>query len=399
MFWNNLKHSGGVMALALMLGAILPGAAQALPADEPAKDPNYALANEIRAFGMQTFKLLEARDFAGVEKLFQPFLDAYAARKISAEDLALRFDPFTGMMEMEPELDGWIKAYPKSYAARLARGIYFVEEAWRKRGVKMGNKTSEAQFAGFRRYLQKSHDELTAALALYSRPVDSYRYLIRVDKGMSGDEARSLLDKALQLDPAALDPRLEYMYSIQPRWGGSVEEMEDFLQETLRSPMTAENKRHFQGKHYYELAQEARLAKDFRAGSEYFYQGYKATGEENALLFSAEIAIDADDPKLALMRLDELLRVFPKSSNGYDYRAKVYEYKFNDAEHAIPDYIKAADLGSSWSQNHMGWFYMKGIQVPVDFKKARHYLELAAAQGNQTAKENLVILSNLEKGR
>ena len=94
-----------------------------------------------------------------------------------------------------------------------------------------------------------------------------------------------------------------------------------------------------------------------------------------------------------------MLKALPKSANGYDYRAKVYEYKFNDAEHAIPDYIKAADLGSARSQNHIGWLYMKGINVPVNFKKARHYLELAARQDNRTARENLEILNRLEQGK
>jgi TPR repeat protein len=43
----------------------------------------------------------------------------------------------------------------------------------------------------------------------------------------------------------------------------------------------------------------------------------------------------------------------------------------------------------------MGWFYMMGINVPVDYAKAKHHLDLAAAQGNNTAKENLITLQSL----
>jgi TPR repeat protein len=43
----------------------------------------------------------------------------------------------------------------------------------------------------------------------------------------------------------------------------------------------------------------------------------------------------------------------------------------------------------------MGWFYMMGINVPVDYVKAKHQLDLAAAQGNITAKENLITLERL----
>jgi TPR repeat protein len=59
------------------------------------------------------------------------------------------------------------------------------------------------------------------------------------------------------------------------------------------------------------------------------------------------------------------------------------------------DYLAAADLGAQWSQNRMGWNYMMGINVPVNYAKAKHYLDLSAAQGNNTAKENLIILNKL----
>jgi len=398
MIRKHLMPGAAVMTLALLLSGVGPGIALAAPAEASANEPNYVLANEINAFALKTFKMLSAKDYAGVEKLFQPYLNAYAAKKISAEDLALRFDPFSGMTEMESEFDGWIAASPKSYAARLARGIYFVEEAWRKRGIRMGNLTSDEQTAGFRRYLKKSREELTASLSLYARPVDSYRYLIRVAKGLDGD-ARSLLDEALRLDPRAVEARLEYLDTITPRWGGSKEEMTRFLNESKQSQMTEAGKTQVAGRYWYALAQQARLEKDYHAGSGYFYQGYLATHEANALLFSAEIAVDAKDRDLAIVRMNELIKTFPKSAVGLEYRGKIYEWQFDDAEHAIPDYIAAADLGMSWSQNHIGWFYMKGIRVPVDLKKARHYLELAAAQGNQTAKENIVILNDMERGK
>lgn len=357
------------------------------------------LAEELNAFGQKTFQVLSARDYAGLEKIFNPYLVSYEKNKISEDELSMRFSVFSGMFDVESELDGWVQAYPTSYAARLAHGIYYVEEAWRKRGDLMGDRTSNKQFAGFNEYLKKSHAELTASLRLYARPVESYRYLIRVAKGQDGEEERQMLDLALRLDPAAVQPRLEYLDAVTPRWGGDEKQMAAVLKEGKQSRMSAHDKAQLEGRYYLAMAQDARLRKNYRAGSDYFYMGYKASGEENALLFSAEIAIDAEDPTLALDRLNELLKVFPKSANGYDYRAKVYEYKFNDMEHAVQDYVKAADLGSAWSQNHIGWFYMKGIKVPVDFKKARRYLELSANQGNRTAKENLVILNGLEQGK
>jgi TPR repeat protein len=93
-----------------------------------------------------------------------------------------------------------------------------------------------------------------------------------------------------------------------------------------------------------------------------------------------------------------LAKDHPAFPYGFELRGRLQEYHYKDTRKANQDYLTAADLGAGWSQNRMGWNYMKGINVPVDYAKARHYLDLAASQGNQTAKENLVILDKLKKG-
>jgi TPR repeat protein len=59
-------------------------------------------------------------------------------------------------------------------------------------------------------------------------------------------------------------------------------------------------------------------------------------------------------------------------------------------------YLRASDLGSSWAQNRIGWFYMTGSHVVSDFKKAKIHLSRAAKQNNKTAIENRAILKSLQ---
>lgn len=382
------RLTGAVMMTVLFLWGLHPVSAQA--------EAQAQQVSEQEVFGKKTYDILSAKEYGALDQRFRPYLDSYASSKISAEELAWRFAVFSMMTEVEPRLDEWVQALPNSYTARLARGIYHVTDAWRKRGELMGNRTSDEQMEGFRESLKKAQSDLVASIPLYARPVDSYRYLIRVAKGSGNGNERDMLDKALKLDPKAYDARTEYFDSIMPRWGGSESEMASFLEECNKSQMSDKDKKRIEGIYYYDMAQEARLRKDYRAGSDYFYKYYLTNNNPNFLLWSVQGAIDGKLHDLAMERLNELNKVHPAYPFGFELRAQLQEYHYKDIKKAIQDYLAAADLGAGWSQNRMGWNYMKGIHVPVDYVKAKHYLDLAAKQGNQTAVENLSILAKLK---
>lgn len=364
----------------------------------------YALSTQAQqvseqdAFGKKTYDMLTSKEYGALEQRFLPYLDSYASDRISEETLDWRFEVFSKMTEVEPQLDGWVKAFPNSYAARHARGIYHVTDAWRKRGELMGSRTSDDQMKGFHDSLQKAKADFVSSLPLYSRPVSSYSYLIRVSKGLGLGNERAMLDNALKLDPKVFNARSEYFDAITPRWGGSENEMASFLVESNKSRMSDKDKKRVEGIYYYDLAQEARRQKNYKAGSEYFYKFYLTEKKPNVLQWSAQVAIDGKFHDLAIARLEELTKTYPSFPFGFELRAQLYEYHFKNIQKAMQDYSTAADLGASWSQNHLGWYYMQGINVPVNYLKAKYYLDLAAKQGNETAMENLEILRQLQSG-
>jgi hypothetical protein len=393
---NNIQVGrlmGTVMVTVLLLWGL-----HAVPARAQTQAQEAQQVSEQNVFGKKTYDMLSSREYGALEQRFLPYLDSYANNKITDEELAWRFAVFSMMTEVEPRLDEWVRAFPNSYTARLARGIYHVTDAWKKRGDLMGDRTTDDQMKGFHESLKKAQSDLVSSLPLYARPVDSYRYLIRVAKGLSLGNERDMLDKALKLDPKAFKARAEYYDAITPRWGGSEREMAVFLEDCNKSQMSDKDKKRIEGIYYYDLAQQARLEKNYKAGSDYFYKYYLTDRNPNVLLWSVQGALDGKLQELAMQRLNELNRVHPSYPFGFEMRAQLYEYHYKDIKKALQDYLAAADLGASWSQNHMGWYYMKGINVPVSYVKAKHYLDLAAKQGNETAEENLDILKKLQKG-
>ena len=73
---------------------------------------------------------------------------------------------------------------------------------------------------------------------------------------------------------------------------------------------------------------------------------------------------------------------------GYCYRDGMYGFP-QDYIKALELYHRAGNLGSAESYNNIGVAYDNGRGVEVDKKKAEHYFELAAMQGDSTARYNL----------
>lgn len=363
-----------------------PQGALAGPADAP---------TEAEAFYQKAYLQLSTRDYKALEQSYKRFLDLYARNEMTEEELSAKFDTFEKTPGLEPRYDEWIKAFPASYSARLARGIYRAAAAWEKRGNSLAHNTSDSQFRGFEETLDDARSDLLLSLDLYARPVESYRYLIRVSKGLGLDNERDLLDAALKLDSKAWHPRFEYMDSIAPKWGGDEDLMAEFFEESNKSPMSDKHKKIIEGKYFYLLGEQAKFGKDWKTAADNFYKYYLTNKKPANLQMSGQMLFDGDFMDLAFQRFDQLAKDHPDYAYGYELRAFLYEHHFKNIEKAIADYLAAAELGAHWSQNRMGWFYMMGINVPVDYPKARRLLEMAAKQGNNTAKENLAILERL----
>jgi len=126
-----------------------------------------------------------------------------------------------------------------AYAAHLARGIHYFKSGVQTRGSQNYDHTTTEQLHGMQLYLEKARQDLQDSLALDPKPMASYGVLMRTNMQL-GDQAavRTLLDAALKLDAHALSPRRAYMRSIQTRFGGSLQQMIDFVQSSGAAGLT-----------------------------------------------------------------------------------------------------------------------------------------------------------------
>ena len=358
---------------------------------------NFDWSEEEYRQDEELYYLLFNKDYENLERRFGSYLDSYAAGKITAETLSHRFDRFRRALGLGLQFNEWISAYPKSYAARLARGIFRTASAWELRGSKYASETSDNQFQQFRDEIKKAQSDVEFSLSLFSRPIESYCYLIRISKSLSLGKERELLDAAIRIDPYAYYPRAEYLGSIIPKWGGSKSLMSEFIDASKKSQLDAKLMSRLESLYYYHLAEQASRDREYRVSSDYYLKSYRINGTPSVLKDSAKAAKDGGLAELAFSLYDELARKHPKYEHGFSNRGYLYEVYFKDYDKAVNDYLIASDLGDSWAQNRMGWLYMTGTHVKTDLVKAEKYLLMAVAQNNKTARENLDILNNLKK--
>ncbi len=387
---NNQPLLGVLLRLVLGLAVLVsfPFPALAEPGDEPGEATK---AND------DVYVKLQSRNYAELEQQFSRHLDSYAAGRISENELASKFAIFSRSYSLESRFDEWVSAYPKSYAARLARAMYGVSDAWRKRGSEFASQTTDRQLRGFVEQLKKAATDLQVSIELYSRPVESYRHLIRISMGLGLGAGRSFLDAALKLDGEAYYPRFDYLNSITPKWGGSVRQMESFIEESRRSPMSDKDKVRLEVEHHSFLAQQAFWDKQYISASEHYLKAYQLLNDAKWLYWSGKSALDGGFKELAFSRFNELIEAHPKYEWGYNQRGLLYEEHLKNDEKAFKDYLVAAGLGNSWAQNRVGWWYMTGKYVAQDYDKAKLYFNRAAAQKNKTAIENLYNLDKLRQ--
>jgi len=375
-----------VLAAALLASHSRPGLAQS--EDDSAEDLSPR---------EQAYINLSSRNYQELERALKVHLDAYAARKIPEAELASKFSVFYRSYGLESRFDEWVSAFPRSYSARLARGIYLISDAWRRRGNRYADQTTDNQFQELIDTMKRAASDLQASLGMYERPVESYRYLIMVSMALGLPSTRGLLDAALKLDPEAYFPRSDYLEAITPKWGGSTSQMDAFLEECKRSPMSDADKTRLEARYHLSLGGHEYMAKRYLAASGHYEKAYQLGKNPNDLYWSAKSMVDGGYKGQALTTFTELVNAHPQYQRGYTGRGYLYEKEFKNDEKAFKDYLAAAELGNSWAQNRVGWWYMTGKYVAQDYAKARDYLNRAASQNNKTAIANLKNLDKIQK--
>lgn len=134
-----------------------------------------------------------------------------------------------------PLLGDWIEATGSAFAYQL-KGHTLRRIAWKKRGSAWASDTSPKDLIAFEAYLSQAQVELARALAINPKLLTCYTGLFTVVQGNSDydDAFLGWLEDFEKHVPQAYYPRVQILHMLQPRWGGSYEQMRAFSLEAQR---------------------------------------------------------------------------------------------------------------------------------------------------------------------
>jgi tetratricopeptide (TPR) repeat protein len=286
--------------------------------------------------------------------------------------------------------DGWVAQFPKSYVAHLARAIYYKKIGQQSRGDKYIRDTTDAQLVGMTEAFRKALEDLHACADMDPKPTLAYGHALDISSYSGRGEERELQDLAVQVDPENIIVRLKYMNSLEPRWGGSYEQMEAFLEESRRANLARSSL------HLLEaVIVEDHASMDYErqrwaaAARQYLHAIELGADDIDCLECAAYAQIKAEYWPQAVDLYTRLLQKNPNQATALSLRGWAYDRM--DNPHAIEDFTAAANLGDAFSQNRLGEFSFYGIPnvVPKNGESAIKWFRMAADQGYPDGVKNL----------
>lgn len=114
-------------------------------------------------------------------------------------------------------------------------GFYHVEEGWEVRGGGYANTVTDDGWVGFKEHMSSARRNLVDAWGIAPQFPDVSAKMITVSMGQSTGEERLWFDRAVQAQFDYYRAYSSYIWSLRPRWGGSLNEMYAFGLECLET--------------------------------------------------------------------------------------------------------------------------------------------------------------------
>lgn len=138
-------------------------------------------------------------------------------------------------LDLRPLLEHWKQASPHSAFAYTASGVSYVAMAWHARGKEYIQDTPRSNIDAMERLLALADADLRHAVSLDPRMTPAYVGMIDAGQLSLGSAyVRNAADAGLHTDPANFAIYSEMMRALQPRWGGSIQQMKQNGQAALK---------------------------------------------------------------------------------------------------------------------------------------------------------------------
>lgn len=323
----------------------------------------------------------------------QAVQDDYKRGAITDEQLLAAFRPF---YDIEPadghHLNEWVSAFPRSYAARLTRGIHY-KHVSRRFGEGWQNPDTRADRIGSKEQAQTAAlDDLYASMKLDEKPLLSYFYVLDLEPPFWRRPPKHLLADAIAIDPHNFIVRQEFLISMKVNTGGrGARQMKAFIDEH-RAALPSGQVRRLQSEVVVDEAWVRRFRSNDREGSETLLQSALKLDPDNRngnwMVLNA--AVEAHDCNLVISVATRLLEQSNADSADLLERRAFCYYKSHREAESMADYKLAAERGNSFVQRELARFYWHGLNdFEKDPEKARYWLQKSAEAGDEQAQREM----------
>jgi tetratricopeptide (TPR) repeat protein len=353
--------------------------------------PNAPAASLQPPSQSETRALLDANRFAELDQRFSAIQQGYKNGSVTDVELRDAFRVFYPTdAALEPEYTAWITQFPKSYVAHLARAIYYKKVGQESRGTDSIANTTDEQVRGMEAAFSKALSDLHASSKLDDEPLLTYLHELDINS-YEGDAERNreLLDAALRIDPHEVIAREKYMVTLEPRWGGSLQQMHEFLEESKQAGVSIEHLRSLEGLIFEDQAKTEDEAGDL-ADAERDYREAIARGRNSCQPCFAYLLMKEEKYAAAIPEYSKILASDPNDATALANRGKAY-METGKLREALADWSAGADLNDATSENGLGILNMQGIPgvMAPDPKAGVNWFRKAAAKGDEMGIRNL----------
>jgi len=329
------------------------------------------------------YRLLPLLTFAEAQSMIQQGHSAELDRRLAAALHAQQTQPDSrglldriyqeafqnGSFDIRPTLDAWKRDSPNSAFAFAASGMAYVAMAADARGAQYMKDTPQDSVDSMHKLLAQADSDLRRAIALDPKITPAYIALINAGGlGFSRAYTDEAIRSALAVAPDDYAVRSLAMWTLEPKWGGSLDAMDRFAAQAQAYARTNPlmrlmlSERPYYEVHNCDCTQDVELAAypaalDQLASITYLEQaGLAADGNRNmavpgiylseALRFASEsndvrthrvsALVDFDEADWAVADMSRLLAVSSRNADALRARAYAYEMQGDDV-HAEQD--------------------------------------------------------------
>jgi hypothetical protein len=218
--------------------------------------------------------LLRAQEFETLESATRQVQEKFEKGALSDIQLRNTYRQFYDLDEQDlAKIKEWKKTVPGSYAAHLIRGINFKRKGFDARGDKYISQTPQENIDRMRQYHESAITELGKSLKLTEKPFLSVFHLLDLSKsGGSKEESRALVLAANKMLPSNTLARNRFMKTLTPRWGGSYDEMKQFIAQSKKEEVSTVGLIQLKAIMYDDMAATSLAQGDRQKATTYLFQ-------------------------------------------------------------------------------------------------------------------------------